>query len=79
MRALSHPGISRISGRAHLLPLSVQQIGRQSSLLDSAIVLLLDIPLVVRLECLFQLDLLGVTFGVMQLGLVTDHLLRVCR
>lgn len=64
---------------AYLLTLSIKQICGQSTLLDSSIVLLLDIPLVVRLELLLHLNLFRVSLGVMQLGLVTKHLLRIGR
>jgi hypothetical protein len=64
---------------AHLLTLSVQQICGQSTILNSSIVLLLDIPLVVRLELLLHLNLFRVSLGMVQLGLVTKHLLGVGR
>jgi hypothetical protein len=65
--------------RTHLLTLPVKQIRRQSALLDRAIILLLDVPLIVRLERLLHLHLLGVPLRVMYLGLETEHLLRVGR
>jgi hypothetical protein len=61
------------------LTLTVQQVCGQSTLLDCTIVFLLDIPLVVRLELLFHLHLFRVSLGVMHLGLVSDHLLRLGR
>lgn len=59
-------------GGTNLLTLTVKQIRRQRSLRDGSLVLLLDIPLVMRLERLLELDLLRVTFGVVQLGFETE-------
>lgn len=62
-----------------LLTLAVEQVCGQSTLLDSSIVLLLDVALVVRLERLLELHLLAVALGVVKLGLQTVKLLRVGR
>lgn len=62
-------------GLGILLPLSVQQISRQSTLSSGGIVGLLDVPFVVCLEGLFELNLFGVSFSVMQLGFDTVQLL----
>lgn len=59
-----------------LLALTVKQISGKRTLLDGAVVLLLDVALVVGLELLLHLHLLGVSSGVHHLGLVTDHLLH---
>ena len=64
---------------AHLLTFTVKQIGRESALFDSSIVLLLDVSLVVRLERLFHLNLFRVSLGMVKLGLVSKHLLRLLR
>ena len=61
------------------LTLSVQQVGGQSSLLGSRIVRLLDVSLVVCLEGLFELNLFGMSFGVVQLGLDSVKLLSYGR
>ena len=58
-----------------LLTLSVQQIGRESTLGSSGIVRLFDVALVVSLEGLFELDLLGVSFGMVELCLDTVEFL----
>ena len=63
----------------HLLALSVEQIRGQRALLDRPVVLLLDVALVVRLERLLHLHLFGMSARVVQLGLVTKHLLRLLR
>lgn len=39
---------------------------------------MLDVSLVVCFECLFELDFLGVAFGVEDLGFDTEGLLSVC-
>lgn len=66
-------------GLGILLTLSVQQVGRQSSLLGSRIVRLLDVSLVVCLEGLFELNLFGMSFSVVQLGLDSVQLLSYGR
>jgi hypothetical protein len=62
-------------GLGILLTLSVQQISRESTLGSGRIVRLLDVALVVSLERLFELDLFGVSFSVVKLGLDTVQLL----
>lgn len=61
----------------HLLTLSVEQVGRKSALGNGSGVLLLDVPLVVGLEGLLELDLLRVSLGVMKLSLETKEVLGV--
>lgn len=61
--------------RSHLLTLTIKQISGQGTLLDGPIVLLLDIPLIMRLESFLHLDLLSMSSSVMQLGFVPEHLL----
>lgn len=69
---------SRSDG-THLLTLSVEQVCRQRSLWNHTIVLLFDIPLVVRFECLLELNLLRVALCVMQFSLHSEELLGVRR
>ena len=60
----------------YLLSLSVEQVGRESSLRYGSVVLLLYVSLVVGLERLLELDLLRVSLRVVKLGLETEQLLR---
>lgn len=62
-------------GLGILLTLSIQQVCRQSSLSRSGIVGLLDVPFVVSLEGLLELNLFGVSFSVVQLGFDTVEFL----
>jgi hypothetical protein len=68
-----------MEGITYLLTLSVEQIRRQGTLWHGAIVLLLDVPLVVSLERLLELDLLGMSLGMVELGLETEELLGLLR
>lgn len=61
----SWPSVTLFHCRTHLLSLSIQQICRQCTLLNSSIVLLLDVSLVVSLQLLLHLNLFRVSLGVM--------------
>lgn len=62
----------------HLLTLSIKQVGGESTVLNSSIILLLDIPLVVRFELLLHLNLFRVSFSMVQFCFMTKHLLSIC-
>lgn len=64
---------------SHFLTVTIQKIGWQSTLLDSTVILLLNIPLVVRLESFLHLNLLRMSPSVMELSLVTEDLLGIGR
>jgi hypothetical protein len=58
-----------------LLALAIEQICWQCAFGNCCRVFLLDVPLVVCLECLLQLHLLGMTLGVQNLGLQAESFL----
>jgi hypothetical protein len=58
-----------------LLTLTIQQVGRQCPLLGGRIVGLLDVALIVSLKGLLELNLLGVSFSVVELGFYTVEFL----
>lgn len=86
MKGLWHPTVwsaslppLRFTRVSHFLSVTIQKIGWQSTLLDSTVILLLNIPLVVRLKRFLHLNLLSMSSSMVKLGLVAEDLLGIGR
>lgn len=86
MKGLWHPTVwsaslppLRFTRVSHFLSVTIQKIGWQSTLLDSTVILLLNIPLIVRLKCFLHLNLLSMSSSVVKLSLVTEDFLGIGR